>query len=160
MATKTIDAPATLPDTRPDWMPGDADPKTLEQTKPLKLSEALRFGAMGTTQTFSKLGDTDAGTACGVGAVFVGLGYQFSGPNSVGNVIAAHPELRVLQTPVRLIGRMPEMCVEHRGFRRPDDFHASYSSHGENILDAIIHLNDDHHLPREQIASWLEGLGL
>lgn len=137
--TLTTPKPATHPE-----MPREADAKDLEQTRPLKLSEALRLGAMNTKQVFQDLGSTKDGTTCGIGAVFVGLGYEFDGA-SHHDVMAKHPELQVLDTPVNFGGRLPKGCG-----------HAAKGT----VVDQIIHLNDKHRLPRNQIADWLQSLGL
>ena len=49
-----------------------AETPTHEQTKPLKLSEAIRLGAMSTKQAFATWGDQES--TCAIGAAQVALG--------------------------------------------------------------------------------------
>lgn len=110
----TVDQPAMAPET----------------TKPLKLSEAIRLGAMATDQAFGTFGD---GThTCGIGAAQVALGLTPQ-PDDELNMMLEHA------------GPVRSPCADRR--------------HG-SVRETIIHLNDDHKLPREKIADWLESLGL
>lgn len=128
-----------------DAPPAEVPARELETSKPLKLSEAMRLGSMTTTQVIGKLGHVDGGTgtACGIGAVLAGLGYGFAG-TSWGEVLSKNPELKALTVPVS--GAKIAGCGCNFG--------------GRTVVDAIIHLNDDHEMPRNKIADRLESLGL
>lgn len=63
--------PETLTRTTP------AVPNAPERTKPLKLSEAIRLGAMMTEQTFGEFGDDER--TCAIGAAQKALGLPVSG---------------------------------------------------------------------------------
>lgn len=105
-------------------------PATPETTKPLKLSEAIRLGAMMTEQTFGEFGDDER--TCAIGAAQKALGLPVS---------AGGPLLHLLGD------RSAEPPCEH-------------GSLPWSVGALIIHLNDDDRWPREKIADWLEGLGL
>ena len=55
-------------------------PATPEATKPLKLSEAIRLGAMMTEQTFGEFGDDDRTCAIGAAQKALGLPVSDNGP--------------------------------------------------------------------------------
>lgn len=119
-ATTTIETPA----------PGT------ETTKPLKLSEAIRLGAMATKQAhgrWSGVDDDDETSMCAMSTAWYALtGHQ--------QHTAESSQL------VRLLdGR--NVTVPPTGQVMP-------------LSSAIIELNDSHRWTRGQIADWLEGLGL
>lgn len=148
MTTKVeeeVEAILAAPVEIPDAPPAEVPARELETSKPLKLSEAMRLGSMTTTQTIGSLGTVKDGTgeACGIGAVLAGLGYGFSN-TSWGSVLSANPELKALTVPVS--GAKIAGC--------------GCSFGGRTVVDAIIHLNDDHQMPRNKIADRLEELGL
>jgi hypothetical protein len=103
---------------------------TREQTKPLKLSEAIRLGAMATQQTFGAWGNTEH--TCAIGAAQVALGVTPGDGDRLNQLLRSGP---VVELP----------CLHEEA--RP-------------VGDGIIHLNDTDHWPRERIAGWLETLGL
>lgn len=138
MTTKVLDAPVAP-------APAETPARELEAPKPLKLSEAMRLGAMSTTQVIGKLGRVSGGEgeACGIGAVLAGLGYEFEGVEW-NSMLASHRELKALTVPVS--------AAKIAGCR--------HSGIGTTVVDAIIHMNDKHQMPRNQIADRLESLGL
>lgn len=103
-----------------------------EVSTPLKLSEALRLGAMVTRQVFGQIGDLKE-TTCAIGAVYKGFG--FDGSDTGGQMLSK--ELNQINV------KCPDNSVCSQG----------------SLEGVIIHLNDQHHWPRENIATWLEGLG-
>jgi hypothetical protein len=119
-ALKSLTAPAV-----------EAPSPAQETTKPLKLSEAIRLGAMMTEQAFGTFGDQEH--TCGIGAAQIALGLTPSDGGPLNALLR-----NALVTP-------------------PCDHDNLY---GGDVRSAIIHLNDDHHWPREKVADWLEGLGL
>lgn len=102
----------------------------IEVSTPLRLSEALRLGAMGTKQTFGRLGDL-RNTACAIGAVYHGFGFNGYDAESM--------ELN------RIISAVTVACGGC-------DWNSSLSA-------TIVHMNDAHKMPREKIADYIESLG-
>lgn len=105
-------------------------PARVETPRPLKLSEAIRFGGMSTTQIFGAFGDTER--TCAIGAANVAFGRR--------------PDDTEL---IRLLEG-----------RRVDAVPCGHYSDGACVTAAIIHLNDSDKWPRENIADWLQGIGL
>lgn len=141
MKVETITAPEVVTDAPPAEVPA----RELETSKPIKLSEAIRLGSMTTTQVFNTLGVVEGGTgtACGIGAVLAGLGYGFDNQGWT-TMTDAHPELKALDVPVdasKIAG-------------------CGHKDLGRTVVNAIIHLNDLHRMPRHKIADRLEELGL
>lgn len=63
-----------------ETLPPTTTPDAPERTKPLKLSEAIRLGAMMTEQTFGDFGDDDRTCAIGAAQKALGLPVSGSGP--------------------------------------------------------------------------------
>lgn len=101
-----------------------------EQTKPLKLSEAIRLGAMMTEQTFGEFGDDDR--TCAIGAAQKALGLPVSAKGPLNGLLHS----------------------------RQADAPCGHGSATWTVGSLIMHLNDDDKWPREKIADWLEGMGL
>ena len=114
----------------------EAPAPATETTKPLKLSEAIRLGAMATKQAHGSWADVDAdgeASMCAMSTAWYALtGHQ--------QHTAESSQL------VRLLdGR--NVTVPPTGQVMP-------------LSSAIIELNDTHRWTRGRIADWLEGLGL
>lgn len=111
--------------------PSTTPPSPLKETaNPLKLSEALRLGAMATKQVFGRLGNLEE--TCAIGAA--NLGYGENPESQSVFAILSHAKA----DPCHL-------CDGGRGMN--------------NMANLIIHMNDDHKVPREQIADYLESKG-
>lgn len=128
---------ATISTTIPSTV--EPRPITPEVVKPLKLSEAMRLGAISTDQAFHTLRDPD-GRTCAIGAAMVGFGDTTS--NSTRGLVP------LLYTKISL----PNCDVQHNQKVCSQPF--------SSIGQMIIHQNDYHMLPRNQIADNLEKLGL
>jgi len=102
-----------------------------ETVKPLKLSEAIRFGAMVTSQAFGNWGDEHE--TCGLGAAQVGFGDEPDG-NGVLMWILDHFGT-IMECP-----RCPTLTP--------------------TVKVLVMHMNDDHRVPREKIADYLAEFGL
>lgn len=101
------------------------------ETSSLRLSEAIRLGAMTTDQAFGTLVDYQ-GAMCAEGAAIVALGGD-PHCDDLTSVLSRRADFP-----------MPDGC-----------------EHPHRILQrAIHHLNDLHHMPRHEIADWLAGMGL
>ena len=93
---------------------------------------SLRLGAMNTEQAFGALVDSVGGT-CGIGAVMDGFGEL---PELNRNGI-----LKILETSIAMPG-------------------CDCGYFPDSVASFIIHQNDHHRTPRNQIADKLESLGL
>lgn len=115
----------------PDIAAPTAVPAAPDQAHPLKLSEAIRLGAMMTEQTFGEFGDESK--TCGIGAAQLALGEPvgFSG-----GLFA-------------LLNQSPRVACPQAGH-----------DHSSTVGALIVHLNDGEQMPREKIADWLETIGL
>lgn len=110
----------------------ETQPLPLETPKPLKLSEALRLGAMGTKQAFGNWTDAD-GAMCAMSTAWYAL--------------TGHEEHDAQSTQlVRLL--------DGRRVTNPE------TGHDHSLTAVIIDLNDDKKWPRHKIADWLESIGL
>lgn len=69
-----------MPETLTTPAPTTEAPATPEKTKPLKLSEAIRLGAMMTEQTFGEFGDDERTCAIGAAQKALGLPVSAMGP--------------------------------------------------------------------------------
>lgn len=106
-------------------------PESPAVASPLRLSEAIRLGAMTTDQAFGTLVDT-SGAMCAEGAAVAALGGD-----------PRHDDLSGVLN-CRADVPMPDGCT-HRFY---------------NLQRSIHHLNDTHRMPRHEIADWLAGMGL
>lgn len=118
--------------------PVEVPVKPLEVNTPLKVSEALRLGAMDTKQVFGKIGDLES-TTCALGAVYHGFGFEGYGA--------------AMQSLNREMARVIIPCGGTTGlFGKP--------CRSENtLMNVVIHMNDQHKMPREKIADYIESLG-
>lgn len=120
-----------------------ADPITVplvevpvETAKPLKLSEALRLGAMGTKQSYGSWHDTDAegnDMMCALSTAW----YALTGHK--GNDASGSP----------LADLLSDKQVRH-----------PVEGGHSDIMSVVINLNDTHRWTRPAIADWLESIGL
>jgi hypothetical protein len=111
--------------------PSVVTPASPESGSPLRLSEAIRLGAMTTDQAFGTLVD-ERGAMCAEGAAIAALGGD---PHSDDLSVVLDRRADV---------PMPDGCSH----RLP------------SLQPAIHHLNDYHRMPRHEIADWLAGMGL
>lgn len=111
----------------------------VEPTSPLSLSEALRLGAMTSEQAFGTFSDPSADTPrfCALGTIWYALGLS-GDPGSKG----AEWEFLTAKVDVSPITR--DCCPTEQ----------------DCLWAAIVHLNDEHRMPRDEIASRLERVGL
>lgn len=123
--------------TNPAIEPSVVTRRSPQTGSPLRLSEAIRLGAMTTDQAFWTFADEQGGT-CAVGAAIVALGGD---PSRDVEAFEA-----VVRQRVDLSG---ETICEHAQYWTSTD-----------IAGAIYHLNDQHRMPRNQIADWLAAMGL
>ena len=103
-----------------------------EQVTPLKLSEALRLGAMTTEQTFGVMERN--GRYCAVGTILHAMGLP-------------------------LDWKLLRGCGPSEGLFQQNCLSCGHHSQAF-LIDLIVHLNDFHRLPREEIADLLEQAGL
>ena len=109
----------------------------------MKLSEAIRLGAMLRPQGFGAVFYSDGGVmkSCALGAageaVGVMRGELYRSP--------ADQEWAELQKFFPILLSIPQWPCEHKGF-------------WAGVSSAIGHLNDTHRWTREQIADWVEGI--
>ena len=130
-----MEAPTLTPSTTPT----SPTAPSVGTATPLKLSEAVRLGAMTTDQAFGTFAGPNGGT-CAVGAAIEALG------GDPGDSSMVHAIDRVLDKRVDLSGSIP--CDNKDRARNM------------SVSKAIYHLNDTHRMPRNEIADWLSGLGL
>jgi hypothetical protein len=131
-------------------------------TAPMRMSEAMRLGAMLHDQAYGELWTLDEGGAviasCALGAAFEAAGLPMS------REMRPYPILGVGGTGVLnwgdvpyewqpLLGAPAELpCGCERTGLGVGLFSANF-----NVQGAIVHLNNSHHWTRERIADWLEG---
>lgn len=113
---------------------------TPEKVTPLKVSEALRLGAMVSKQMKGSLKGKIHGEvyACAVGAAGIGFGWK-----------------RGFYT------KFEKLTLDDVNYSCPVDDLARHAPgyHRGSLKDVVIHMNDVHRLPREWIADWLESVG-
>ena len=106
----------------------------------MRLSEAIRLGAMLKPQGYEML--IDQGDTCALGAAFDACGLitegfdGFSEEDYEARVFPLFPLLRQATLPCPACGFTPYID-------------------GENFTDNIAHLNDEHRWTRERIADWV-----
>lgn len=112
-----------------------------------RLSEALRYGQMNTEQGFGRFVDS-RGRMCALGTIWHGMGYNVTN-EGVGKFVLDHPEWGFLLDEIDTRPLLAGICIEPcpRGKAR-------------TLADCVIHLNDDHHMPRNEIADRLSQFGL
>lgn len=125
----------TLVETAPETYP-EVQPLPLETAKPLKLSEAIRLGSMGTLQAQGTYLDHDENgepMMCAMSTAW----YALTGKAG----------MDAQQTP--LVELLSKSYVTHpvHGGALP-------------VTSAIIDLNDNRGWDRQKIAGWLESIGL
>jgi hypothetical protein len=100
----------------------------------MKLSEAIRLGAMNGPQVFGRLGDLAGGGTCAQGAAVLAIGLM---PDA----------LRGINIQARFIEAFPASVIP-----------AQCPKCKENNVagNLMAHLNNDHLWTREQIADWVE----
>lgn len=114
----------------------EAPAPTIETTNPLKLSEAIRLGAMATKQAHGRWA-----AVCGEGEV------AMCAMSTAWYALTGHQEHTAESSHlVRLL----------------DGRNVTVPTTGQvmSLSSAIIELNDTHRWTRGRIADWLEGLGL
>ena len=117
----------------------------------MKLSEAIRLGAMLKPQAFGALSSTDQTGTCAMGAAIQAIGSPMralrdgeastNGRRSTGTPLVAD----VPQDWQNTYDAKDPVCPECAGIK-------------VNVLAAITHLNDTHRWTRERIADWVETL--
>lgn len=100
----------------------------------MRLSEAIRLGAMWGPQAFGQFRDGDATCAWGSAHAAVGVKQH---------AYIAVPEWSALD---KTAGRLKCPC--------------SCGTRPLTLKSMMVHLNDDHRWTREQIADWVEGIEL
>lgn len=119
----TIEAPAQIPS---------------ETVTPLKLSESLRLGAIGTKQAFGVLADRK-GRYCAIGSILLARGDDPSDIEAWGDELNGMGANRLLQA--------AKCCPIVPSWKY------------DLMWIAITHLNDNHRMPRHKIADLLEEIG-
>lgn len=123
----------------------------VETVTPIKPSEAMRLGRVlypiRITGSLGGYVDTPGVYGpfgvCALGAAAVGLGWDPCWANErMANVILS-----------RAFGRMRRTCPV-------PDCDDDFNDRRRAVKDVVWHLNDDHEWSTDQIATWLEGLGL
>ena len=98
----------------------------------MKLSEAIRLGAMLRPQTFASFFGDDG--SCAIGAASEAAGLR------VGRAVDVDG-LRKMWAPIWAIKAQCPVCDKRRG-----------------VASIIGHINDDHRWTRDQIADWVESI--
>lgn len=137
-------APAQAPDSAP------TSPQT--ETRPPRLSEALRYGQMNVGQSYGSFLDEND-RMCALGTIWHSMGYAVGSDTGIGSFVERNPEwgflLEFMNTePLRngVCGIGVPPCTQARPI--------------ENLAEVVIHWNDDHHMPRNDIADRLSRFGL
>lgn len=109
----------------------------------MRLSEAIRLGAMVSRQAFQQLMSYDGGT-CALGAAAEAMGVHplIHEDMRISVLRARYPTLNDKAT-------CPACSPLMRALRR-------IRRHEIDVEDVVIHLNDDHRWPREHVAAWVE----
>lgn len=103
----------------------------------MKLSEAMRLGAMTGCQLFGRLEDSDGGT-CAMGAVIKASGFETDSA-----VFNHYREIRTIYPALSLV--VPESLIEYYDY-----------IHTKKLLCwVIVFLNNELHWSREMIAEWI-----
>jgi len=124
-----------------------------EPTSQPKLSEILRLGSMTTQQTFNVLYNGADDSYCALGTIYHMAGWDAR--NELGdfnNLVGT----RVWCCPDWLYAALIQPtkdCTRH------DDMHYA-GEYQTTALGLVVHLNDHHKMPRNEIAQELEARGL
>lgn len=110
----------------------------------MRLSEAIRLGAMLKPQGYTALVSSNGRRTCAIGAALDACGHLH----------------------VQKSSELPFQWREHMAFRSPcpdcgSDGFVYWPDEEVNLgqaLTTISHLNDEHHWTREQIADWVESV--
>lgn len=148
MATaKTVEYPAATE--APAQAPDQAPPAET-QTAP-RLSEALRYGQMNVDQSFGSFVDSK-GNMCALGTIWYGMGYDVEYDAGVGQFVLKYPEWGFLMERMNTAPLREGICSKGAYNR--------CGSHYTTIASVVMHWNDDHRMPRNQIADRLSQFGL
>lgn len=111
----------------------------------MRLSDAIRLGAMWSPQGYLELAAKDGGT-CALGAAALAMGVDPAAHEAMRYAVL---EVRwpVLDDPARCPA-CSRLKSAWRRFRQEEVY----------VEDVIIHLNDDHKWSRERIAQWVEAI--
>jgi len=142
----------------------------VEPTTPPKLSELLRLGAMTTEQGFNALYFKMHDTYCAVGTIYHASGWDGSRQEFVANPLFALSRPNTWTPSENLniaLAQKTAYCADHVAlglpltaqFLQPDGTYRE-GPYLPSVLDLIVHLNDTHKMPRNQIADALEARGL
>lgn len=133
--------------------PIEIAPAPKERVTPLKVSEAIRLGAMTSKQMSGRLRKHSNGVeyACAIGAAANALGiprYSRSQYHTINGMMGSIGDAN--ECPVVGVWASSHCGVwaSSHCLSRPSSW-----------ADMIVHLNDNHGLPREWIADYLESLG-
>lgn len=107
----------------------------------MKLSEAIRLGAMATDQGFK--GYMDTPERCALAGASVAMGIVGIKGAEEGRLIINYTALRALWPELD----QPSVCP-----------YCAHESKRHKVLDSIWHLNDLHRWTRGEIADWVEVL--
>lgn len=146
MATpKTLEYPATTE--APAQAPDQTTPAETQTTP--RLSEALRYGQMNVDQSFGSFVDAQ-GKMCALGTIWYGMGYDVAHNVGVGQFVMQYPEWGFLLERINTKPLREEVC---------GPFYRCNSAYA-NLAGVVMHWNDDHKMPRNQIADRLSQFGL
>jgi hypothetical protein len=137
---------ATIPTTAPADAPASTPAET--QTAP-RLSEALRYGQMNVGQATGAYVDSD-GNMCALGTIWHGMGYDVAWNVGAEEFVKKNPEWGFLMERINTRPLLKGVCGKDGDCR----------SGMNNLAAVVIHLNDTHKMPRNQIADHLSGFGL
>jgi len=116
------------------------EPRPIETVPALKLSEALRLGAMHTRQAFGVMTD-GRGAYCAIGTIWLAMGLPVGSDDG----LSEGPHW---------------MFCHHEMDLAPFRYEGCFHCLDLDVADLVMHLNDYHSMPRNQIADLLEGAGL
>lgn len=124
-------------------------PASVPQARPPRLSEAIRYGQMNTKQAFETFVARD-GSLCALSTAWYGMGYDVSWRNGLGQFVLEHPEWGFLLENIDTAPLCNGVCIE--GGRHCGKQHS--------LGYLMVHFNDDHRMPRNEIADRLSAFGL
>lgn len=112
----------------------------------MKLSEAIRLGAMLRPQAFGTLFDLKSGTSCALGAACEAIGILDTTQRNA-YTVDARAKARAAGWMWARADSLCPLC---------DSAWLPTTNHNHDVQGVIVHLNNDHHWTREQIADWVE----